>query len=158
MHLIHCRRIHPGPACPPLPALLALLCCLAVAPAAADPACHTAAACFEAGTALYAQGEYEQAAAQFAAAAEFDPTDAASQLMLGRSWGRVAEDSNWVRAVTLAPRVLRAFEAAVRLDPDNVEALEDLAEYHRRAPGFLGGSNQRAEELEARLATLRKTP
>ncbi|MEP6963065.1 MAG: hypothetical protein ABI995_13380, partial [Acidobacteriota bacterium] len=47
-----------------------------------------------------------------------------------------------------------AFETAVKLDPNNREALDDLFEYYMAAPGFLGGGIDKAETLARHIAGL----
>jgi hypothetical protein len=37
------------------------------------------------------------------------------------------------------------------LDPNNIEALDDLFEYYLSAPGFLGGGIEKAEGLARRI-------
>jgi tetratricopeptide (TPR) repeat protein len=125
---------------------------LALSPAAS--ACDTAEACFGEGLRFYEAEEYEKAVASLERAVEFEPGNASFHHWLGRSVGRLAEQSRWLRALTLAPRVLEEFETAVALDGTNVEAMRDLATYYRRAPGFLGGSDDKAEALERRIEAL----
>ena len=45
----------------------------------------------------------------------------------------------------LARKVRIHFEKAVKLDPDNVDARADLAEYYLKAPRILGGGKEKAE-------------
>lgn len=48
---------------------------------------------------------------------------------------------------SLARRFKKEAELALQLDPDNVEANQDLMEFHLDAPGILGGDKKRASEL-----------
>jgi tetratricopeptide (TPR) repeat protein len=134
----------------PLPWLCAAL--LAVSLPAL--ACDTAEECFGDGLRFYEAEDFEQAVASLERAVELEPGRSTFHLWLGRSVGRMAEQSQWLRALTLAPRVLHEFETAVALDDSNVDALRDLATYYRRAPGFLGGSDSKAEALERRIEAL----
>lgn len=49
--------------------------------------------------------------------------------------------------LSLARRFKKEAELAVQLDPNNVDASQDLMEFHLDAPGILGGDKKRAAEL-----------
>jgi tetratricopeptide (TPR) repeat protein len=74
--------------------------------------------------------------------------------LLGRAYGHMAEQATWSRAIGLAKKTRVALENAVNIDPSNAPAIEDLIRYYRQAPGFLGGNNAKATELEQRLRRL----
>lgn len=73
-----------------------------------------------------------------------EPRNSLYQEWLGRTAGRKAENSNPFTAFGLARRVKTAFERAVALNPENIPARADLAEYYLEAPGFLGGDKNKA--------------
>jgi tetratricopeptide (TPR) repeat protein len=75
-----------------------------------------------------------------------EPHNSLYQQWLGRSAGRKAENSNPFTAFGLARRVKVAFERAVTLDPNNIGARADLAEYYLEAPAFLGGDRNKARQ------------
>ena len=54
-----------------------------------------------------------------------------------------------------AEKSKESLERAVELDPENVAALTDLMKYYKRAPGFLGGSDEKAREISKRLEKLK---
>ena len=66
----------------------------------------------------------------------------------------MAETAGAFRAFSLAGKTRHEFEKAVELDGENIEALQDLMEYYRQAPVFLGGSRKKAHEIEERLSVL----
>lgn len=74
----------------------------------------------------------------------------------GKVLGRRAEKANFLIAPKLAVDCRKAFEKAVELDPSNVEAWNDLFEYHLEAPGFLGGGLEKAAQTAARIGALDK--
>jgi len=74
--------------------------------------------------------------------------------LLGKCYGRMAETAGAFQAFSLARKTHHEFEKAVELDGDNLEALQDLMEYYRQAPVFLGGSRKKAGEIEERLSRL----
>src|SRR6202035_5527775 len=55
-------------------------------------------------------------------------------------------------AAKLARKVRNEFETAVRLDPNNVEARADLAEFYMEAPVIMGGGRDKAEAQAQQLA------
>ena len=70
---------------------------------------------------------------------------------LGKAFGRRAETSSFFTAPSYASTARKYFERAVELDPENIEAVEDLFEYYLEAPGFLGGGQDKAAALLERI-------
>jgi hypothetical protein len=60
--------------------------------------------------------------------------------------------ANILRQPFLAWKVKEHFERAVTLDPGNLAARADLMEYYLKAPGFLGGSEEKARAQAAEIA------
>jgi len=87
-------------------------------------------------------------------AVALEPGSSQYHLWLGRAYGEKAEHSSFVSATVLARKVLSEFETAVRLDPSNVEARADLADYYVQAPWFLGGGTDKAANQAQQLASL----
>jgi tetratricopeptide (TPR) repeat protein len=81
-----------------------------------------------------------------------DPRSSVIQHWLGKAYGRRAETSSFLTAPRYASRCREHFEKAVELDPNNVEAMNDLLEYYLEAPGILGGGLEKAEALAARIS------
>ena len=78
-------------------------------------------------------------------AAQRAPRSAEAQRWLGRAYARQARHASKFRQASLAGRVRGAFESAVRLDPDDVEARRDLMQYYLVAPRIVGGSRDKAQ-------------
>jgi tetratricopeptide (TPR) repeat protein len=110
---------------------------------------------FSVGMRQYQADAYEQAVTTFEQATRSEPRNSEYFRWLGRSYGRLAEHSSWLRAPGLALKARNALERAVELDATNVGALEDLMEYYGSAPSFLGGSEEKAEAIRKRLLALR---
>lgn len=106
------------------------------------------------GQCYYMLGEFKKASEAFEAALKQKPNDSALHHWLGKAYGRRAETSSFLTAPGYATRARREFEKAVELDPKNVEALTDLFEYYRQAPGFLGGGKDKAERIALRIAAV----
>lgn len=79
-------------------------------------------------------------------AIELSPNNSEYHYLLGRAYGRKAEHSSWFSGVGLAKKTHAEFERAIELDPRNIPARRDLANYEARAPGFVGGGDERALE------------
>ncbi len=79
-------------------------------------------------------------------AVAIQPNSALYHLWLGRAYGEKADAANFLIAAPLAGKRRTEFEIAVSLDPANVAARTDLAEFYLEAPGIVGGSRQKAED------------
>ena len=82
------------------------------------------------------------------------PNDSEYHRWLGRSYGRKAEHSNWFSSVSLAKKTHAEFERAVQLDPRNFPAQRDLVNFQVRAPGFLGGGEEKAFAQIEKIAAI----
>src|SRR5689334_13970010 len=80
--------------------------------------------------AQYAEERWDAAVSECERAANLDPKNGTYQLWLGRAYGEKAEHSSWLTAIGLAKKTRIAFEKAVQLDPQNVQAHSDLSEYY----------------------------
>jgi tetratricopeptide (TPR) repeat protein len=87
-------------------------------------------------------------------AVSLDPGNAQYHLWLGRVYGEKADHSGFLTAAGYAKKVHTEFEAAVRLNPNYVEARTDLAEFYLEAPGIVGGGRDKAEAQAEKLAVL----
>lgn len=95
--------------------------------------------------------EWESAMNECQQAVNMDGQNSMYHLWLGRALGEMADKASFVSAYTLAKRARAEFEEAVRLDPNNAEALADLGEFYSSAPGVVGGGTQKAAMVAARL-------
>ncbi len=93
---------------------------------------------------------YDRAVSSAERAVELEPSRAEYHLWLARAYGRKAEQSFWFSAYSSARKSRREFEEAVRLDPSNLYAQDDLIEFYLRAPGLVGGGDDKAlQQIEA---------
>jgi len=74
-----------------------------------------------------------------------------SQLWLGRAYGMKARHAGPIAGFNLARKVQSSFARAAELNPSNVAALNDLGEYYVAAPFIVGGGNDKAKALAARM-------
>jgi len=115
-----------------------------------------AAAAFYLGRIAIEERRHDRAADYFETAVKLEPKNATYFLWLGRAYGRAAQDANVLRQPGLARKAKGAWERAIDLDADNLDARSDLIQYYVQAPGFLGGSTakalEQAEEIRKRNA------
>lgn len=106
------------------------------------------------GESLYSQGKYRQAFHALEKAVSAEPGNARYWNRLGKAYGRQAETGSPLKAFGLARKCRDAFERSVELDPSDLESQVDLFSYYLDAPGFLGGGEQKAEAVAARIGEL----
>ena len=73
---------------------------------------------------------------------------------MAKSYGKEASNSGWLKAISLAKKTIKHLEIARQFDPENLVILDDLMEFYREAPGFLGGSEKKADEIEQLIKKL----
>jgi cytochrome c-type biogenesis protein CcmH/NrfG len=87
-------------------------------------------------------------------AVSLQPSNSDFHLWLGRAYGEKASRAIFFSAAGLAKKVRTEFETAVQLNPGNLEARSDLAQFYVEAPGLVGGGKDKAEAQARELATL----
>jgi cytochrome c-type biogenesis protein CcmH/NrfG len=104
--------------------------------------------------AYYVVDKWDDAVKTCQRAVSLQPSNSDFHLWLGRAYGEKASRTNFLSAVGLAKKVDNEFETAVRLDPRNLEARADLAEFYIDAPGIVGGGKDKAQEEARDIAKL----
>ena len=104
----------------------------------------------------YEKEAYADAIEAFSTAVKLAPGSSTYHHWLGKSYGRLAQNSNLFKAYRLSVRTREEFERAVLLDDKNIEAIEDLMEFYRQAPAFLGGGQDKADRLRRRVEELQQ--
>jgi Tfp pilus assembly protein PilF len=100
--------------------------------------------------AYYAQSMASAAASECSAALRTLVNDSSAQDWAGRAYGMQANGAGPIAGLRLALKVRNAFETAVRLDPANGAAVNDLSEYYIDAPSIVGGGFEKAALLADR--------
>ncbi|MDT8438071.1 MAG: tetratricopeptide repeat protein [Wenzhouxiangellaceae bacterium] len=93
----------------------------------------------------------DEAVELLARAIEQDPSRAALYFDRAAMQREQLERTGGLKALRIARRLRADLETALELDPEHPATLEALYAFHRRAPGIVGGSDRRAEELAERL-------
>ena len=99
----------------------------------------------------YAQDMAENAIRECELAVSNDPASSENQMWLARAYGFKASHANPIAALSLAIKVRVAFERAVQLDPENINAMSDLGEFYVAAPGLIGGGLDKAQALANKM-------
>ena len=102
----------------------------------------------------YALQEFDPAVEHCEKAASLSPQNSNYHLWLGRATGEKASRANFMSAFSLARKTREEFETAVKLDPRNAEALSDLGEFYKEAPGAVGGGMDKAADIAAKLSAI----
>lgn len=124
----------------------------ALTPAAeAKPA--NATAVFYLGRIALARDDVKDAERRFEAAVALDERSSIYHMWLGRAYGSQAQRAGKLSQIGLAKKTKAEFERASALDPDNLDAREDLMQYYLQAPGMVGGSVTKAREQAAEIQT-----
>ncbi|MGE5114773.1 MAG: tetratricopeptide repeat protein [Acidobacteriaceae bacterium] len=97
--------------------------------------------------AYYFLEQYDQAISACNRAVSIDPKSPTYHLWLGRTFGDKADSVGPFSAFGLARKAVAQFEQAVQLDPSNIPARTDLAEFYGSAPGIVGGGDDKARRI-----------
>lgn len=131
---------------------LLILTALIALPAMAETTTRDAP--FERAVELYQAAEYRQAMQLFEQIVAEAPSSEAYH-WLGKSYGHMAERAALFRALDYARKTRAALEKAVELDNRNRAAVKNLLEFYQQAPAIVGGSQERARQLQERLAAMK---
>jgi tetratricopeptide (TPR) repeat protein len=99
----------------------------------------------------YAEEHLDEAVNACEKAVQLLPRSSVAQDWMGRACGRQAEHAGPISGLTLALKVKTAFEAAVAIDPENGNAVDDLSEFYVGAPFVIGGGLDKATALADRV-------
>ena len=127
---------------------------VAILQAALPQSAQDAALHYWLGRSYYELGDYDHAVNSAQRAVELAPGNSEYHLWLGRACGAKAEHAGWFSGLSLAKKTRQEFEEAVRLDPSNFAAQRDLIEFYYRAPGIVGGGDDKALRQMEALAAL----
>jgi predicted Zn-dependent protease len=89
--------------------------------------------------------------AEKAVAAAPNSAEAHSKLADALGAKLVSSNAGTFEKIALARRFRKEIDRTLDLDPNDVDALQDLAQFYWNAPGFVGGDKQKARQTADRL-------
>jgi tetratricopeptide (TPR) repeat protein len=99
----------------------------------------------------FALEEWNRAETACKRAVELDSGNSRFHLWLGRVYGEKADRASFLSAAGLAGKTRDEFQRAVQLNPQDIDARLDLAEFYLEAPGIVGGGEDKAREQAKRI-------
>ena len=99
---------------------------------------------FQEGKIALMANDGDKAAAIFEQLVKMQPNNSTYHLWLGQAYGTQAMKASIFGKASLAGKTRDEFERAVQLDPNNLDARLGLVDYYTMAPGFMGGSDDKA--------------
>jgi pentatricopeptide repeat protein len=103
------------------------------------------------GKIAMAQNDGDESIRQFEQCVKIDDNNAECHAWLGNALGNAAMRASKFKLPFIAKRTKKEFDRAVELDPANIEGRWGQLQYYMQAPGFLGGSMDKARETAAEL-------
>jgi len=103
------------------------------------------------GRCSYELSDFNAASAAFERAVQLDAKNSLYHQWLGRADSERADRDH---SLSLAHKTKKEFQAAVRLDPTNIAARRDLAQYEMEAPWIAGGDKEDAQKQAEAIAAL----
>lgn len=105
-----------------------------------------AAAQFYLGRISFDENKLDDAQDYFEEAVDANDKVAEYHDWLGNTYGTIAKDANMIKQGMLAPKMKSEWEKAIALNPSLIDARISLIQYYTQAPGFMGGSIEKAKE------------
>lgn len=115
---------------------------------------NDADALFHLGRIAEEQDRHSEAVDWYEKALQLNDTSATYHFWLGSATGALAQRASKIKQPFLARRVKSEFERASQLDPKMLEPRLGLVDFYTMAPGFMGGSIEKAHEQAAEIKKL----
>lgn len=115
-----------------------------------------AEALFYLGRIAFDKKEFEDAAEYFQSAIDKKEDVAKYHTWYGNAIGTLTQSASKIRQGFMAPKIKNAYERAVALDPKDLDAQWGLVEFYSQAPGFMGGSWEKALKAADDIAKVNK--
>ena len=113
-----------------------------------------AAAQYYLGRISFDENKLDDAQDYFEEAVEANDKVAEYHDWLGNTYGTIAKDANVFKQGMLAPKMKSEWEKAIALNPSLIDARVSLIQYYTQAPGFMGGSIEKAIETAKGIISL----
>lgn len=109
---------------------------------------------FQLGDLALRRDDTENAVKYFEKAIAAEPQVGRYHRKLGDAYGRSAQKASVFSQFGLAKKCLAAYQRAVAIDPNDLDAHSSLFEYYRQAPGIVGGGMDKARAAAAEIKRL----
>ena len=117
---------------------------------------QTAAEWVVKGRALLDSSKNDAAVKAFEKAVKLEDGSSANHMWLAQALGSVARKSNVIKQGMMAGRIKKEMERARELDPRSIDPHQGLIEFYLEAPGFMGGSVDKARIEAVEIAKINK--
>jgi tetratricopeptide (TPR) repeat protein len=104
----------------------------------------------------FAHESYAEAMTHCKTAVKLHETNPEYHFWLGRSYGARATRADVLTQALLAPKIRKAFERTIELDPAHEQGLIGLINFYIRAPSAMGGDLDKAHTLATVLVSLQE--
>lgn len=101
--------------------------------------------------------QYDDASDYLENAIDINDKVAAYHYWYGTTMAMIAQDANVLKQGMLATKIKDEYELTVKLDPSYMSAYWGLIEFYTQAPGFMGGSFDKAYETARSIMKLNAT-
>jgi len=98
--------------------------------------------------------QYDNAVSSGEKAVAINPKSSVYHQWLGEAYGGKADHASMFSAYSLARKTKQEFETAFQLDNRNFDAAQDLIEYDCTAPSIVGGGEDKAQAVIAKIMEL----
>jgi len=109
---------------------------------------------FYLGSILFKRDEYDQALDFLNKAEKLNDQDYRVYEILGQTLGFKAQRAGLVKGAMMLPKVKKAFQKALELNPDSLTAREGLYMFYLFVPGVAGGDESKALELAEEIKSI----
>lgn len=110
-----------------------------------------ATASFYLGQIAMEQNDGSKASDWLEKAVVLSPNNSVYYDWLGRAYGMQAQHASKFKLPFLAGKTRSAWEKAIALDPNNLDARDDMILYYLQAPGFLVGGDDKARAMAGEI-------
>ncbi|GHN00877.1 hypothetical protein WSM22_23660 [Cytophagales bacterium WSM2-2] len=114
-----------------------------------------AAARYYLGRVSFDKKDYDAAVDYFEEATKANSKESEYFVWLGDTYGSIAQNANVFKQGLLAPKMKKAWENAIALDSKNLNARLSLIQFYLQAPGFMGGSIDKAKEVAKQIMAIK---
>ncbi len=96
--------------------------------------------------------DYDQAIAYLNKSLALNDRDYRTHQVLGQALGLKAESAGGLKSAMLLPKIRNAFQKALELNEQSLDALEGLFMFYLFAPGLAGGDMKKADEYAQKIS------